>query len=89
MRILQLALLLGIGVGLFAVSLTLGSVPIPLKELIPILRGEAVTNPIWADIVWKLRLPRSLTAIGAGPLWRWGAYKCKPYLKIPSQIPLF
>ena len=86
-RILQLALLLAIGVGLFGISLTLGSVPIPLKALIPILRGEAVGNPIWADIVWKLRLPRSLTAIGAGAALAVGGLQMQTLFKNPLADP--
>lgn len=52
--------------GLFCASLALGSVPIPLPEVITILSGGTPTQPAWREIIWQFRLPRSLTAIAAG-----------------------
>ena len=51
---------------LFTLSLSLGSVSIPLGEIIVILlRGES-SNSVWADIVWDFRLTKALTSILAG-----------------------
>ncbi|MEZ5584173.1 MAG: iron chelate uptake ABC transporter family permease subunit [Candidatus Competibacteraceae bacterium] len=52
--------------GAFLASLALGSVPIPLHEVITILQGGEPTQTSWLYIVLTLRLPRALTAILAG-----------------------
>ncbi len=49
---------------LAAVSLTVGSYPIPLRELLPILTGK--TGGTAADVFFGLRLPRVLGGIVAG-----------------------
>ncbi|NJL40171.1 MAG: iron ABC transporter permease [Leptolyngbyaceae cyanobacterium SM1_4_3] len=63
-------LLLGILGGglvlLFAVSLAIGTVPIPLPDVFTILLGGNPTKPTWSAIIWQFRLPRSLTAMLAG-----------------------
>ncbi|NJR48433.1 MAG: iron ABC transporter permease [Leptolyngbyaceae cyanobacterium CSU_1_3] len=58
-------LLLGV-VLLFALSLAIGSVPIPLADVITTLLGGTPTKPSWGNIIWQFRLPRSLTAMLAG-----------------------
>jgi iron complex transport system permease protein len=47
-------------------SLSLGSVWIPIKDLGRILVGQEVDQPIWSKIIWQLRLPRTLMALLAG-----------------------
>ena len=59
-----LVLLVGIVV-LAIVNLLLGSVKIPVADVCRILFG-AEGNEIWANIIWKSRLPQALTAIMAG-----------------------
>ena len=59
-----LVLLVGIVV-LAIVNLLLGSVKIPVADVCRILFG-AEDNEIWANIIWKSRLPQALTAIMAG-----------------------
>lgn len=51
---------------LFLLSLALGSVAIPLREVWNILTGQAVERESWVSIVYKVRLPRALTALSAG-----------------------
>ena len=51
---------------LFAADLSLGSVRIPLLEIISILSGNASENPVWNDIVWDFRMPKALTCVLAG-----------------------
>ncbi len=53
-------------VGAFLLSLTLGSVSIPLGDVVTILVGGEPTKATWADIVLKFRLPKALTALLAG-----------------------
>ncbi|MDE5674449.1 MAG: iron ABC transporter permease [Muribaculaceae bacterium] len=47
-------------------NLLLGTVRIPVKDVIDILLGNDVDNRIWTNIVMKSRLPQSLTAAMAG-----------------------
>ena len=47
------------------VNLFVGSVKIPIADICRILLGED-SHEIWANIIWKSRLPQVLTAIVAG-----------------------
>ncbi|NEQ52893.1 MAG: iron ABC transporter permease [Leptolyngbya sp. SIO3F4] len=51
---------------IFLASLALGSVPIPLSEVLTILFGGTATKPAWQEIILNFRLPRALTAMAAG-----------------------
>ncbi|MGQ0602817.1 MAG: iron chelate uptake ABC transporter family permease subunit [Anaerolineales bacterium] len=53
-------------VTVFLLSLALGSVSIPLDNVVRILLGGAPDRATWADIVWKFRVPKALTAALAG-----------------------
>ena len=62
-----LMMLLGISiVGFFILNLLLGSVSIPMDEIVGILFGRDDGNVIWTNIILKSRLPQSLTAMMAG-----------------------
>lgn len=50
----------------FLLSLTLGSVNIPLDEVLSILLGEGASRTAWENIVLKFRLPKAITALLAG-----------------------
>lgn len=52
--------------GAFVLSLALGSVKIPLDNVIRILLGGAADRATWTDIVLKFRLPKALTATLSG-----------------------
>ncbi|MBX3060159.1 MAG: iron ABC transporter permease [Anaerolineae bacterium] len=60
-----LLLLAGL-VGCFLLSLTLGSVKIPLPDILTILMGGEPARATWTTIVWQFRLPKALTAVLAG-----------------------
>lgn len=64
-RLALVALLLAVLV-LFLLSLALGSVAIPLDNVVRILLGGAPERATWADIVFKFRLPKALTAMLSG-----------------------
>lgn len=51
---------------LFVANLSLGSVPIPLPDILRILTGQPAGEPIWTDIVWDFRLTKALTCVLAG-----------------------
>lgn len=62
-----LMVMLGISiVGFFILNLLLGSVSIPVDNIIDILLGRDSDNLIWRNIILKSRLPQSLTAMMAG-----------------------
>ena len=62
-----LMLLLGVSIiVLLILNLLIGSVRIPVGDVIDILLGSKSENPIWTNIVLKSRLPQSLTAVMAG-----------------------
>jgi iron complex transport system permease protein len=52
--------------GLLILGLACGSVRIPWRAAAAALLGGPVSDPVWRDILWQLRLPRCLTAMLAG-----------------------
>ena len=61
--LLPLALLT---LALFTLNLALGSVAIPLVDIVRIVLGGEPVQPTWSAIVLQLRLPKALTALFAG-----------------------
>jgi iron complex transport system permease protein len=51
---------------LTVVNLLIGSVRIPVGDVCRILAGDTSGSEIWQNIIWKSRLPQSLTATLAG-----------------------
>ncbi|MCJ8281958.1 MAG: iron ABC transporter permease [Rivularia sp. ALOHA_DT_140] len=51
---------------LFLIDIALGSVHIPIQEVITILLGQETTKATWTTIIWKFRLPKAITATLAG-----------------------
>lgn len=52
--------------GIFVVSLAVGSVPIPLHDVLTVLLGGEPARATWTTIILKFRLPKALTATLAG-----------------------
>ena len=48
------------------INLSLGSVRIPLTELIQSIFGQTSTKSSWENIIWIYRIPKSITAILVG-----------------------
>ena len=71
-RTLLLMLVLALTIVVIAiVNLLIGSVRIPVADVCSILfsplsEGQGEASEIWANIIWKSRLPQVLTAIVAG-----------------------
>ena len=65
-RVLGLVGLALLVLGVFLASLALGSVSIPLPDVITILLGGDVSQVTWREIILQFRLPRAVTAIAAG-----------------------
>ena len=63
---LLLAGLAFVALAAFMLSLAVGSVRIPLDEIVSVLLGGDASKQSWATIVLKFRLPKALTAMLAG-----------------------
>ena len=63
---LLLAGLAFVALAAFMLSLAVGSVRIPLDEIVSVLLGGDASKQAWATIVLKFRLPKALTAMLAG-----------------------
>lgn len=64
---LNMVLLLATIVVLFFLNLFLGSVHIPMRSIWNILCGlDGGESVIWQNIIWKSRIPQSMTALVAG-----------------------
>ncbi|MGQ9815190.1 MAG: iron chelate uptake ABC transporter family permease subunit [Candidatus Roseilinea sp.] len=63
---LMLSGLVGLLAVAFALSLGVGSVTIPLDQVLVILGGGTPVRETWVDIVRDFRLPKALTALLAG-----------------------
>ena len=64
-KILFTLLLLAM-VFLFLVNISLGSVAIPLKEVVKGIFGQEMTKESWEIILWNFRFPKAITAILVG-----------------------
>jgi iron complex transport system permease protein len=65
-RYTLLALLALALIAVFVLSLALGSVNIPLDEIVRVLSGGEATREAWTNIILRFRLPRAITAVLAG-----------------------
>jgi iron complex transport system permease protein len=50
----------------FLAGIGWGSTPIPLKQILKILKGAVIENPAAATIVWDIRMPRTVAALIGG-----------------------
>ncbi len=53
-------------VAVFLLELTLGSVRVPLADVLSILFGETPEKASWGQIIWHFRMPRAVSAICGG-----------------------
>lgn len=65
-RIVLMLLLIVSIIAFLVLNLLLGTVKIPVSDVVGILLGEKSDNRIWTNIILKSRLPQSLTAMMAG-----------------------
>lgn len=66
---MRIVLLIGIGallVVMFLLRLAVGSVAIPLQDVIAVIMGGEASVPAWKTIILEFRLPQALTAMLAG-----------------------
>lgn len=66
LRRLTLIALIGLLLAAFLLSLAIGSVTIPLDNVVRILLGGTPDRATWADIIFKFRLPKAIAAVLSG-----------------------
>ncbi len=82
--LIVLALLL---VGVFLLSLALGSVQIPLGDIVNVLLGGSASRDAWTSIILKFRLPKALTAMLAGAALGVGGLQMQTLFRNPLADP--
>lgn len=82
-----LALLVVVLIGLFLVSLAIGSVNIPLDQVVTILLGGEGERATWTNIVFRFRLPKATTAILAGAALSVAGLMMQTFFRNPLASP--
>jgi iron complex transport system permease protein len=72
---------------LFMANLLLGSVKIPLTEIISILTGYDTENEVWSSIVWDFRMTKALTCVLAGSALSLGGLQMQTLFRNPLAGP--
>jgi iron complex transport system permease protein len=85
-RLLLLTLAVGL-LGAFLLSLAVGSVNIPLPEIVTILAGGQASRATWETIVLNFRLPKALTALLAGAALAVGGLQMQTLFRNPLADP--
>jgi len=63
---LKFLLFLGVLLIAFLINISLGSVDIPLKNILKIMLGDDMAKETWQNIILNFRLPKAITAILVG-----------------------
>jgi iron complex transport system permease protein len=80
------ALMAGL-MGVFLLSLALGSVSIPLDDIGRVLLGGEASREAWTNIILKFRLPKALTAMLAGAALGVGGLMMQTLFRNPLAEP--
>jgi iron complex transport system permease protein len=72
---------------LFLLNLTLGSVQIPLSEIVKILFGGSSNEPVWVDILWNFRMTKAITCVLAGSALALGGLQMQTLFRNPLAGP--
>jgi iron complex transport system permease protein len=72
---------------LWLADIALGSVAIPLADILHTLLGEPSSNPAFDNIVHKIRLPKSITAVLAGAALAVGGLQMQTLFRNPLAGP--
>jgi iron complex transport system permease protein len=84
------AILVGLGVltlVAFLLTIAVGSVRIPLPDVVAILLGAEPAQASWSTIVWQVRLPRAITAALAGAALGVGGLQMQTLFRNPLADP--
>lgn len=72
---------------LFLIALAVGSVNIPLDQIVHVLLGGEAEKASWTNIVLKVRLPRAITAVLAGAALSVGGLLMQTFFRNPLADP--
>jgi iron complex transport system permease protein len=72
---------------LFLLNISLGSVRIPVAEILKVLSGNIPEKPIWTDIIINFRLTKALTCILAGGALALGGLLMQTLFRNPLAGP--
>lgn len=72
---------------LFLTNISLGSVKIPLPEILKILTGNETANPVWRDILFDFRLTKAITCVLAGGALALGGLQMQTLFRNPLAGP--
>ena len=72
---------------LFLTDIALGSVTIPLPNVLRILLGQETEQMAWANIIYKIRLPKATTALLAGAALSVGGLQMQTLFRNPLAGP--
>jgi iron complex transport system permease protein len=72
---------------LFVFNISIGSVKIPVSQILTIITGGEPTSPIWTDIILDLRLTKALTCILAGAALALGGLLMQTLFRNPLAGP--
>ena len=79
--------LVGLLVGLFLLDIALGSVAIPIQEVVAILLGQSSESVAWATIIEQIRVPKAVTAVLAGTALSVGGLQMQTLFRNPLAGP--
>lgn len=82
-----LMILLLATISLFLISLAIGSVSIPLDQVITVLAGGEAERGSWTSIIMKFRLPKAITASLAGAALGVGGLMMQTFFRNPLAEP--
>lgn len=71
----------------FVTSLVIGSVQIPLADVLRVLMGGEASKSAWTDIVLKFRLPKALTALLSGAALSASGLMMQTFFRNPLADP--
>jgi iron complex transport system permease protein len=72
---------------LFVVDLSIGSVPIPVNEILYVLSGGDSTQPVWREIILDFRLTKAFTCVFAGSALALGGLQMQTLFRNPLAGP--
>lgn len=72
---------------LFILNLSLGSVQIPISEIIKVLSGTDASDPVWTEIVWDFRMTKAITCVLAGSALALGGLQMQTLFRNPLAGP--
>jgi iron complex transport system permease protein len=72
---------------LFIADITIGSVTIPVREVVFVLFGSDSTEPVWRDIILDFRLTKALTCVFAGSALALGGLQMQTLFRNPLVGP--